>query len=35
MNNLKLYDGQIIVKADAKTQSFLNDWIDSKRHEWI
>jgi hypothetical protein len=35
MSNLKLYDGQITVKADKQTQACLNDWVESKRHEWI
>jgi hypothetical protein len=35
MSNLKLYDGQLTVKADQKTQSLLNDWVDTKRGEWI
>ena len=35
MSNLKLYDGQITVKADKQTQACLNDWIESKRVEWV
>ena len=35
MSNLKLFEGQLVVKCDAKTQQLLNDWVDSKRGEWI
>jgi hypothetical protein len=35
MSNLKLYDGQLTVKCDARTQAVLNDWVETKRGEWI
>jgi hypothetical protein len=35
MNNLRLYDGQLTVKCDARTQAVLTDWVDTKRGEYI
>lgn len=35
MSNLKLFEGQLTVKCDSKTQQVLNDWVDSKRGDWI
>ena len=35
MNNLKLYENTILVKADKKTQEYLLDWSKEKKEEWI
>ena len=35
MNNLKLYDNTILVKADKKTQDYLIEWSRQKRDEWV
>jgi len=35
MNNLKLYENTILVKADTKTQEFLTEWVDAKKDQWI
>ena len=35
MNNLKLYDNTILVKADKKTQDYLVEWSRQKRDEWV
>ena len=35
MNNLKLYENTILVKADKKTQEYLTSWGEQKKEEWI
>lgn len=35
MNNLKLYENNILVKADTKTQDFLNKWVSTFRERWL
>lgn len=35
MNNLKLYENNILVKADTKTQEFLTDWVQANRDKWL
>jgi len=34
MNNLKIFDNNILVKAETKTQQFLEDWVQEKSEEW-
>ena len=35
MNNMRLYDNTIMVKADKKTQEAFDEWTRIKREEWI
>ena len=35
MNNLKLYENTILVKADVKTQEFLSEWVDASKTKWL
>ena len=35
MNNLKLYENNILVKADTKTQDYLNEWVEASRERWL
>jgi len=35
MNNLKLYENTILVKADTKTHEFLTEWVNAKKEDWI
>jgi hypothetical protein len=35
MNNLKLYENNILVKADTKTQEFLADWVQASQTRWL
>lgn len=35
MNNLKLYENNILVKADTKTQEFLVDWVQASQTRWL
>ncbi len=35
LNNMNLFDSKLIVKANEKTVSFLNDWKDLKKMEWL
>lgn len=35
LNNLNLYDNQLLVKADKNTMQFLEDWEAKKKQEWI
>jgi hypothetical protein len=35
MNNLRLYENTILVKADTKTQEFLTEWVQVKREDWL
>lgn len=35
MNNLKLYENTILVKADTKTQEFLNEWVEASKSRWL
>jgi hypothetical protein len=35
MNNLKIYDNTILVKADQKTQAYLDEWVEEKSGEWF
>ena len=35
MNNLKLYQNTILVKADQKTQSYFEDWVAEKKTKWL
>ena len=35
MNNLKLYENTILVKADKKTQDYLTEWGVQKKEEWL
>eukprot|EP00347_Sterkiella_histriomuscorum_P022680 403337558 len=35
INNLPLMDSRIIVKANEKTNQFLNDWRELKKMDWL
>ena len=35
MNNLKLYENTILVKADKKTQDYLTEWGVQKKEEYL
>lgn len=35
LNNMNLFDSKLMVKANEKTMSFLNDWKDLKKMEWV
>ena len=35
MHNLKLYENNILVKADTKTQEFLSEWVQVNKQKWI
>lgn len=35
MNNMRLYDNTIMVKADKKTQQAFEEWCQIKRDEWL
>jgi len=34
MNNLKLLDNYLTIKASEKTEDFLGEWIEIKKKEW-
>lgn len=35
LNNLPLYEQRLLVKANDKTNQFLNDWKELKKMDWI
>lgn len=35
INNLTIFDSNILVKADQKTKEYLDDWARQKEDEWF
>lgn len=35
IHNLRIFDNNILVKADQKTKDYLDEWSQQKEQEWI
>jgi len=35
IHNLRIFDNNILVKAETKTTEYLNSWVQAKEEEWI
>lgn len=35
IHNLRVFDNNILVKADQKTKEYLDEWSNQKEQEWI
>ncbi len=35
IHNLRVFDNNILVKADQKTKEYLDSWAATKEEEWI